>query len=377
MNQSNQSFYPHAELSHPGMRGKNNEDRYSVSTFYHSEDNPVPSILAVLSDGIGGHRAGEVAAQMVVTHITDLVEKSDASQPVETLRSAIESASRKVYQESQADFQQEGMGATCACAWIIKDRLYTANVGDSRIYLLRQDAIKQISTDHTWVQEALDLGLLKPEQVRGHPNAHIIRRFVGSMQVPEVDTRLRFPDASSGALNVQGGQGLKLLPGDIVLLCSDGLTDLVQDYEILRQFQQQPLEKAVSRLVDMANARGGHDNITLVAVRMPALDNEPVKAVKPARKLAFTCLVVVLVGLLVGLLVFGGLNLWDKVRVIPETPTVVQSSHKATIQFSTQETKMGVYPSETIQPLLPATATLTTTATATAQKPTVTRTPVP
>ncbi len=165
------------------MRGKNNEDRYAVSTFNLSEDNPIPSILAVLSDGIGGHRAGEIAAQMVVIHITDQVGNSDGSQPVDTLRSAIESASQLVFQESQKDLQQEGMGATCACAWIIDNRLYTANVGDSRIYLLRQESIKQISTDHTWVQEALDLGLIKPDQARGHPNSHIIRRFIGSMQM--------------------------------------------------------------------------------------------------------------------------------------------------------------------------------------------------
>lgn len=370
MIRTNRSIYQHASQTHPGMRGKNNEDRYSVSTFNLSEDNPIPSILAVLSDGIGGHRAGEIAAHMVVNHITDLVCNSDGSQPVDTLRSTIESASQLVFQESQKDLQQEGMGATCACVWIIEDRLYTANVGDSRIYLLRQGTIKQISTDHTWVQEALDLGLIKPDQARGHPNSHIIRRFVGSMQPPEVDTRLRFGDAASSTTAGPGGQGMSLLPGDIVLLCSDGLTDLVQDFEIAHQFQEHSMEDAITRLVDMANARGGHDNITLTAVQMPEHEGGMKPATKPRKKLVLTCLVVVLLGLLVGLLIFGGLNVVERIRTVPDTPTIEQVKPQPTTIFNTQETHVGVYPSETIQSLLPS-----ETPTPTPLKPSATLTP--
>ena len=370
MIRTNRSIYPHASDSHPGMRGKNNEDRYSVSTYDLSEDNPIPSILAVLSDGIGGHRAGEIAAQMVVDHVTEWVGRSDGSQPVDALRSAIESASQLVFRESQKDLQHEGMGATCACAWIIDNRLYTANVGDSRIYLLRQASIKQISTDHTWVQEALDLGLIKPDQARGHPNSHIIRRFVGSMQTPEVDTRLRFGDTPGSPSAGQGGQGMSLLPGDIVLLCSDGLTDLVQDIEIAREFQQQPMEDAINRLIAMANVRGGHDNITLTAVQMPEHEGGKRSTAKPTKKLVRTCLVVVLLGLLAGLLIIGGFNLVERIRSVPDTPTVEQVKPQPTIMFNTQETHVGVYPSETIQSLLPS-----ETPTPTPLKPTATLTP--
>ena len=163
---------------------------------------------------------------------------------------------------------------------------------------------------------------------------------------------------------------MSLLAGDIVLLCSDGLTDLVQDFEIARQFQQQPLEDAISRLVDMANARGGHDNITLTAVQMPDHEGGKVPPTKPTKKLVRTCLVAILLGLLVGLLIFGGFNLVERIRSVPDTPTVEQVKPQPSIMFNTQETHVGIYPSETVQSILPS-----KTPTPTPLKATVTLTP--
>ena len=108
------------------------------------------------------------------------------------------------------------MGATCACAWLVGERLYTATVGDSRVYLLRGERIQRVSTDHTWIQEALERGVLRPEQISGHPNAHIIRRYLGSPVAPEVDLRLRVSGEESDE-QALANQGTLLLPGDRVL----------------------------------------------------------------------------------------------------------------------------------------------------------------
>jgi protein phosphatase len=151
---------------------------------------------------------------------------------------------------------------------VIGDRLYTGTVGDSRVYLVRGKTIHQLTTDHTWIQEALEKGLLKPEQARGHPNAHVIRRFVGSPTPPEVDLRLRLtpdePDEQAVA-----NQGMRLLRGDRLLLCSDGLTDMVSNDEILHGLGNRDLQGGVESLVDLACRRGGHDNITAVVLEAP------------------------------------------------------------------------------------------------------------
>jgi len=144
-----------AALTHPGMAGKNNEDRYAASAFRLSRSDPTPSVLAVLCDGIGGHQAGEVAAEIAVEAISQRVADSDGSQPVQTLQDAIVQASEQVHDFAASQGHLQGMGATCACAWVIGDRLYTGAVGDSRIYLKRGKNLHQLTTDHTWIQEAL------------------------------------------------------------------------------------------------------------------------------------------------------------------------------------------------------------------------------
>ena len=117
-----------AARTHPGMKGKNNEDRYTISAFYVDESQRTPSVLAVVSDGIGGHRAGEVAAEIAIEMINQKIAESDAAQPVIILQEAIIQASEAIRTQAEADTAQRGMGATCVCAWVIGDRLYTASV---------------------------------------------------------------------------------------------------------------------------------------------------------------------------------------------------------------------------------------------------------
>jgi protein phosphatase len=298
-------------VSHAGSSGKNNEDRFGISAYTLEDAQRTPSVLAVIADGIGGHRAGEVAAELAIETISRSVAQSDGSQPVDILEAAVIRAGQAIFQASQQDMSWQGMGSTCACAWVIGDRLYIASVGDSRIYLVRSDHIQQVTVDHTWIQEAVDQGALTPEQARRHPNAHVIRRFLGSRQDVVPDMRLC---SSANGICSEANQGEVLLPGDVLIICSDGLTDLVSDDEILAAVRQFPAERALEELVKSANQRGGHDNITILYLGMPATKEEAAEAVQPRSRLRIlpACLAAAAV---VGLCAFlaAGL-LWYRLR---------------------------------------------------------------
>jgi len=256
--------------THAGMTGKNNEDRYAVASFELDENQRVPVVFAVLADGIGGHRAGEVAAELAVNHIMQVVAKSDARHIRKTIEEAVTEASDAIAAHAASNENLKGMGATCAITWIIGDKLYTGYVGDSRIYLMRGGRIQQLTVDHTWVQEAIEKGVLTPELARQHPNVHVIRRYLGSPEAPDPDFRLKVFDGE-GDQQAEENQGLQILPDDVLLLCSDGLTDLVWNDEILETVRTKASLKEASRaLVELANSRGGHDNTTVVLIAVPS-----------------------------------------------------------------------------------------------------------
>jgi serine/threonine protein phosphatase PrpC len=263
--------------SHPGEVRANNEDRYTVSS-YRLEKETTPALLSIVADGIGGHRAGEVAAQMTVDTIAQKMAAYGGDDPVSQLREAVVEASSVVSRKAQEEGDFQGMGSTVAVAWIIGQKLYTASVGDSRIYLHRQGTLRQISIDHTWVQEAIDYDIITPDQARGHPQAHILRRHIGGPQIALPDMRLRLADDEDFSQS-EANQGAHLESGDQVMLCTDGLTDLVEDHEILAALSSYAPEDAVSSLIDLARTRGGHDNITVVLLTVP----EPSRQGKKAR----------------------------------------------------------------------------------------------
>ena len=308
-------------VTDPGLRGKSNEDRFAVSAHRISQNNPTPSLLAIIADGVGGHRAGEVAAEMAVETVSRLVAESDASQPTQILSHALAQASQLIFEQSHRDLAQAGMGTTAVCAWILGDRLYIAAAGDSRIYLLRGGVLQRLTIDHTWVQEALDHGTLSPEDARDHPNAHVIRRYLGARQPLRADLRLRLRADESDA-QAEANQGLPLLPGDRLLLCSDGLTDLVEDAEILAALStDRPTREVLNGLVALANQRGGHDNITILAVEMPA--RPPAKKL-PGSSLGTTRSILLAAALLASLLLLTALG-WHWLRTggpwnAPQTP---------------------------------------------------------
>lgn len=267
-----ESEIPHiivSELSHPGEKRTHNEDRYAIKNYRTAGDDK-PAVLAIVADGIGGHLAGEVAAQITTDTILNKLTPAEIKDPVQQLKEAIVEASRAVSQEAQETPERQGMGSTVAVAWILGSRLYTASAGDSRIYLAREDRIRQISIDHTWIQEALDYNIITPEEAENHPQAHVLRRYIGGREIHEPDTRLRL-EAGEDDARSEANQGLRLRIGDQIFLCSDGLTDLVTDPEIFETLQKRPPTEAVTTLVDLARARGGHDNITVVLLTIPKL----------------------------------------------------------------------------------------------------------
>jgi protein phosphatase len=329
MKQTEQAHLPIAAQTHAGMSGKNNEDSFAVSAYQLENKHSQPVLLAVLSDGIGGHRAGEVASEMAVNRISQNVAESDGSQILETVHLAIQQASQEIYHMAQQDDERQGMGATCAVACVVGNRLYTATVGDSRIYLMRGQNIRQISIDHTWIQEALEAGIMTPDQVSGHPNAHVIRRYLGSPNPPEVDLRLSLKEGETNE-DALSNQGLPLLSEDRVLLCSDGLSDLVTAGEILEVCHSYLLEQVPQALVDLANARGGHDNITVIVLEM-TIEFAPVQRGKLQTSKKHTPLAVVLLlvmglAVVLGALVGGWLWLRDRQGLsATATPTAVET----------------------------------------------------
>ena len=255
--------------THAGMTGKNNEDNYAVSAYIVSPMNPLHSVFAIVADGIGGHKAGEVASELAVNMISAAVEKRSGGHPLDVFETSFYQASEFIHQKALQNPQlYRGMGATAACAWVIGYQLYTAHVGDSRIYLIRERRITQLTRDHTWIQEALDKGTIDRTMVKNHPNLHVIRRYLGSNNPAEPDLRLYLSPGESDQ-RARANQGLMLLPGDVVLLCTDGLSDLMTDSEMMNMLYGRSLQQSCAALVNLACQRGGHDNITLIMMGVP------------------------------------------------------------------------------------------------------------
>lgn len=293
-----------AAATDPGMKGKNNEDQFAVSAFKVSEKDPTPSVFAMVADGIGGHRSGEVASDIAVEMISDAVASSDASQPVEIMEAAILQASQAILVQGNQNSENLGMGTTCVCTWVIGNQVFATHVGNSRLYLQRSGQLHQLNVDHTFVQEAIDAGALTIEQARSHPHANIIRRYLGSANNPEVDARIRTDRKSNFSPE---NQGFRIRPGDRLLLCSDGLNDMVPHEKISTTLRQPDIHQSVSELITAANQNGGKDNITVIILEMPK--NGGVKEmwgnlreIQPQTAVSYAGLVVMVLAVLVALI---------------------------------------------------------------------------
>ncbi len=214
--------------------------------------NPVGNLpnLFVVADGMGGHNAGDFASSHAVQILVDEIRKDADFNPIKVLRHAIETANTEILDRAQQEESMKGMGTTIVAAAIVGHYVYVANVGDSRLYLI-QDQIRQITRDHSLVQEMVRMGELKPEEARNHPDKNIITRALGAERTVDID----FFD-------------LKLEPGSTILMCSDGLSNMVEDSkieEIILDKTKELPEKG-ERLLREANRNGGKDNIAVILV---------------------------------------------------------------------------------------------------------------
>ncbi|MGD8626343.1 MAG: Stp1/IreP family PP2C-type Ser/Thr phosphatase [Anaerolineae bacterium] len=238
-----------AKLTDVGRARPHNED------YVDCRIPPDPQQLArrgsifLVADGMGGHQAGEVASRGAVEAVMENYF-ADASHDVPTsLVRAFRYANQKLHAQAQADSSKGGMGTTLVAAVVLGRKVYVANVGDSRAYLINRTGITQITEDHSWVEEQVRAGLLTMEQARRHPQRNLVTRALSSKPSVEVDL-------FEGEINA----------GDTILLCSDGLTGRVEDAEIAAIVRQHPPHQAAEKLVALANERGGNDNITVLVV---------------------------------------------------------------------------------------------------------------
>ncbi|MCA9986231.1 MAG: serine/threonine-protein phosphatase [Anaerolineales bacterium] len=253
--------------THAGMTGKHNEDSYGFFAWRDEQGREL--YLGVVADGIGGQTAGELASSVAVEAVRDYFSRQHSvDNMARHLERAIMTANIAVHRRSQENPEYAGMGTTMVLAAFVENRLYTAYVGDSRIYLLRDGKLQQLSVDHTWAQEAIEAGLLTREQAKTHPNRNVIKRYLGGSDSVEVDHRLVLDPAQ--AANAARNQGTALQPGDQVLLCSDGLTDMITDAAVFASLtSHEKLQPAVDELIQKANEAGGKDNITVVTMQVP------------------------------------------------------------------------------------------------------------
>lgn len=230
-----------------GVRRTMNQDSMFCS------DSPVGSFrnLFIVADGMGGHKAGDYASRLCIESMVQQVRESSSKTPVTIFEEAITYANHVVYEAAQEDMEYEGMGTTMVACTLQEDTLYVANIGDSRLYLMREE-LQQITTDHSLVEEMVKIGNITESEARVHPQKNIITRALGIDEKVQADYF-----------------ELQVRQGDVILLCSDGLTNMVEDEEIEYTIRHtESLEEIGNILIDKANINGGSDNITAVLVQI-------------------------------------------------------------------------------------------------------------
>lgn len=238
-------------LSHTGMVRSENQDYFGFSEPEPEEELHGKGRLLVVCDGMGGHNGGSVASRTTVEMILDSFIKTGTHNLKRLLSTAIDRANSAVREKGARDVTLRNMGTTCVALALRGARAQVAHIGDSRCYLVRDSKIERITRDHTYLNDLIEIGLLTPEKAKNHPERNIITRCVGMGDVLQVDFNLR--EARSG---------------DMFLLCSDGLYNHVEDEEMLDAAIKSEPQVACQGLVDLANQRGGEDNITVAILKV-------------------------------------------------------------------------------------------------------------
>ena len=248
--------------THPGLVRPLNEDAIGAD----------PSCgLFVLADGLGGYNAGEVASVMAISSVlerlTSAIEKFDAEEgaftPDEAIYDTVTDINANIYNAALNSTAFEGMATTLVIGWFLGGRLWVAHTGDSRLYRYRDSMLEQLTRDHSFSQELLDAGMVTEEEARSLPAKNLVTRALGAGA--DIEPEIHNVD---------------VLAGDIILLCSDGLTEMVGSYEIegLLSINEEDMHETARRLVDLANESGGRDNISVIVVRVSSVGEMQVSA---------------------------------------------------------------------------------------------------
>jgi serine/threonine protein phosphatase PrpC len=238
-----------AERSDAGCVRSHNEDYVEHRIPVENRVRARKGILCLVADGMGGHKAGEVASQQAVELIMRHYYGNLSRDVGASLLRALRAANSAIHELAAADPSRAGMGTTLVGLVISGNEVVVANVGDSRAYLVGRKGITRITEDHSWVEEQVQAGMLTPEQARTHPQRNLVTRALGSRPSVEVDLY----------------EGV-IADGDILVLCTDGLTNLVEDREIESAVRANSPEDAALLLVELAKERGGPDNVTILVV---------------------------------------------------------------------------------------------------------------
>ena len=231
-----------------GKVRKINQDYY-----YTSEENSIPK-LCILADGMGGYKGGEVASKLAVDSARKYIENnfsnnfSEKEEILKLIGNAVEYANMVVYEKSKEVQELEGMGTTLEVCLIYNNKAYIGHVGDSRIYRIRKDVIRKLTKDHSYVQQLVEDKKITREEAKIHPKKNMLTRALGCTPYVEPDLRAR-----------------NFEKGDIFIMCSDGLTNMVEEKRIY-ELVKQDINTAAGNLINEANSAGGYDNITVIII---------------------------------------------------------------------------------------------------------------
>lgn len=231
-----------------GKKRKLNQD------FVYASDEPVGNLpnVYIVADGMGGHNAGDFASKCTVETITREIRGCFEKNAIRILSKAIMVANERIRQKAREDERLYGMGTTVVAATCIGKYLQVANVGDSRLYIINEEEVRQVTRDHSLVEEMVRMGGIDRKAARNHPDKNIITRAIGARDTIEIDF---FNE--------------ELQDGDIVLMCSDGLSNMLEDEEIGKILREKgSLEERAEKLIEAANNNGGKDNIAVIIIDM-------------------------------------------------------------------------------------------------------------
>ena len=234
--------------SHPGAVRPMNEDR--VALHIPQPYRPEQPTLALVADGMGGARGGEVASELAIQLIPRLFFASNAS-PERALEQAIQSAGREIFEHARRKPELNGMGTTCVATVIIPPYAWVAWVGDSRLYLIRAGRLMQLTEDHSVVQEMVRKGMITEDEAAHHSDKNLVTRSLGVHKSVEIGARAK---------------PVQLQPGDSLLLCSDGLTDVLMPEDLVSAIDAIPVDIACKSLISEANRRGAGDNVSAIVL---------------------------------------------------------------------------------------------------------------